>query len=89
LALPVTAEEIRSWGVSTSVENAGRCLGLSRTQTYEALKRKDPPFPIIKVGRRIVVPTAPLLRLLGIDVDAADDNNHDTSPARLRLRTVP
>jgi hypothetical protein len=78
----VTAEEIRSWGVSTTVENAGRCLGLSRTQTYEALKRDDPPFPIIKVGRRIVVPVAPLLRLLGI-TDAADDDRSE--PPALRV----
>jgi hypothetical protein len=66
----VTAEEIKNWGVSTTVENAGRCYGLSRTQAYEAVKRGD--IETFSIGRRIVVPTAPLRRKLGIDVDVAD-----------------
>ena len=45
--------------------HAGRALGLSRNPTYEAVKRNE--IPNMKIGGRIVVPTAPLRRMLGID----------------------
>jgi hypothetical protein len=49
-----------------SVEDAGvTILGLSRNAAYEAAKRGD--FHTIKFGRRILVPTAPLKRQLGIE----------------------
>jgi hypothetical protein len=63
-----SAEAVRALGVRTTVENAGSILGLSRTQAYEAVKRGDFPVTVVKVGRRIVVPTAPILALLGLDV---------------------
>jgi hypothetical protein len=74
-------DEVRALGVRTDVETAGSILGLSRTQAYEAIKRDRFPVPVIRIGRRIVVPTRPLLRLLGID-DA--DETHDIPPAQLR-----
>ena len=60
-------EDVRALGVRTDVPTAGAVLGLSRTQSYEALKRGDFPVSVIKVGRRLVVPVAPILRLLGLD----------------------
>jgi hypothetical protein len=60
-------EAVRALGVRTDVGTAGSILGLSRTQSYEALKAGNFPISVIRVGRRIVVPTAPLLRLLGLD----------------------
>jgi hypothetical protein len=62
-----TPEAVLALGVRTDVATAGSVLGLSRTQAYEALKRGDFPVAVIKVGRRIVVPTAPLFALLGLD----------------------
>lgn len=44
---------------------AGRALGLSRSSAYLAAKRGD--IPTIRIGGRVVVPTAPLRRLLGLD----------------------
>jgi excisionase family DNA binding protein len=38
-------------------------LKLSRTAVYEAIRRKE--LPALRFGRRIVVPRAALLRLLG------------------------
>lgn len=64
-----TPEAIKALGVSTDLETAGSVLRLSRTQAYEAHKRGDFPVTTIRVGRRIVVPTAPLLALLGLDGD--------------------
>lgn len=43
----------------------GQLLGLGRAATYEAARRGD--IPIIRFGRRIIVPTAALRRLLGVD----------------------
>ncbi|WP_410558577.1 helix-turn-helix domain-containing protein [Actinomadura fulvescens] len=47
-----------------SVPEAGRLLGLSRPSAYEAAKRGD--IPTLRVGRRLLVPTAPLLDMLGL-----------------------
>jgi excisionase family DNA binding protein len=41
---------------------AGERLGLSRNGTYDAAKRGD--IPIIRIGKRILVPKAALERLL-------------------------
>ena len=43
----------------------GRLLGLSKASTYEAARRGE--IPVIRVGRRLLVPTAALRRLLEID----------------------
>jgi hypothetical protein len=50
---------------TTSVEKAGRVLGLSRNVAYEAAARGD--FASIRMGRRILLLTAPLRRQLGIE----------------------
>lgn len=67
-----TAEKIRALGVRTDVPTAGDILGgLSKTQAYELAKAGKFPVPTIPVGRRIFVPVAPILRLLGLDADDA------------------
>ncbi len=50
-----------------SVPDAGRMLGLSRNLAYKAAADGSFPVTVIRVGKRLVVPRAPLLRLLGID----------------------
>ena len=47
----------------------GQLLGLGRAATYDAARRVD--IPTIRFGRRIVVPTAALRRLLGVDAPAS------------------
>lgn len=47
-----------------SVEVAGRYVGLGRDSAYKAANRGD--LPTIRIGRRMVVPTAALLKLVGI-----------------------
>jgi len=46
-----------------SVEAAGTVLGLGRSASYEAVRRGD--IPAIKIGRRLLVPTAHLRALIG------------------------
>jgi predicted DNA-binding transcriptional regulator AlpA len=46
-----------------------KVLGICVATAYTAAKRGD--FPTIQIGSRIVVPTAPLRRMLGLDTEAA------------------
>jgi len=50
-----------------SVEHAGRLLGLGRSAAYEAVRRSE--LPVLKFGRRMVVPTARVLAMLGLERD--------------------
>lgn len=50
---------------TVTVERAATILGISRGSAYEAARRGD--IPTIRLGRRLVVPTAALRRLLAID----------------------
>ena len=66
-----TREQVTALGVRTDVETAGSIFGLSRTQAYEAVKAHRFPVPTFRIGRRFVVPVAPILALLGIDAPTA------------------
>lgn len=50
-----------------SVEEAGRILGVSRRSAYRAAENGE--LPTLRLGRRLLVPTARLLALLGIPSD--------------------
>ncbi|MFJ1708351.1 helix-turn-helix domain-containing protein [Kitasatospora sp. NPDC088346] len=54
-----------------TVPEAGRLFGLQKAASYNAARRGD--IPTISVGRRLLVPTAKLRALLGIDVVAPTD----------------
>jgi len=63
-----TEADVRSLGVRTDLETAcAAVLGIGRTKSYELARLGELPFPVLRVGSRIVVPVAPLLRLLGLD----------------------
>lgn len=47
-----------------NVEQAGELLGVSRRTAYRAASTGE--LPTLKLGRRILVPTARLLELLGL-----------------------
>ncbi|HEY7064277.1 MAG TPA: helix-turn-helix domain-containing protein [Chloroflexota bacterium] len=46
-----------------SVQEAARLLGIGRTSAYLAVRRGD--LPVLRIGRRYVVPRVALERLLG------------------------
>jgi excisionase family DNA binding protein len=60
LALPVSVD---LW------PTAGRAHGISRSHTYELARRGELPFPILRVGKRLRVTRADLLRSLGVQVE--------------------
>lgn len=48
-----------------TIEETAVCLGIGRTAAYEAARRGD--IPTLRLGRRLLVPTAGLRRLLQLD----------------------
>lgn len=50
---------------------AGQAWGLSRSQTYELAKRDALPFRVVRLGQRLRVTRADLLRSLGEHPDSA------------------
>lgn len=63
----------RDQPATMTVEQAGRLLGISRRSAYRAVA--DGHIPTIRLGRRILVPTARLHRMLGLthSHDSASD----------------
>jgi excisionase family DNA binding protein len=55
--------------LTMTVEEAGRLLGIGRGLAYEAARKGD--IPTIRLGRRLLVPRARLLELLGEPVEPA------------------
>ena len=49
-----------------SVDEAARLLGLGRSSMYELVNRGE--LPVVRVGRRILIPTASLAAFLGTDL---------------------
>jgi excisionase family DNA binding protein len=47
---------------TTTIIDAAKRLGIGRNQAYEAAHRGE--IPVIKIGKRLLVPTAALDRLL-------------------------
>ena len=50
-----------------TLPEAAELLGIGRTSSYAAVSKGEFPVPVIKIGGRYVVPTKPLLDLLGLD----------------------
>lgn len=73
----MSREELIDLPPLISVERACRVLGLSRGFGYNLLREGKFPVPAHRVGRLYKVPTAPLLRYLGVE----RDHNPHTPPA--------
>lgn len=62
-------EAVAALGVRTDMETSNEILGISRTWGYTLAREGKYPVPVLKLGRKYVVPVAGLLKALGI----ADD----------------
>src|SRR5215216_3368595 len=63
--------EIRHAPETCSVETAAVRLGIGRSLAYQMAREGRFPVPIIRAGRKIVVPTRSLDRALGIECPPA------------------
>jgi len=73
-AEPLTIDDLRRRPTVTIREYAA-FIGVSPDCAYEAASRGE--LRVLRVGRRILVPTAALLRQLGADVEPDDGRGHE------------
>ena len=64
-----------------TVEQTGEFLGISRAAAYEGVRSGE--IPSVRIGRRIVVPTAAIRRLLQLDPAPPPDDPPQESSQRL------
>jgi excisionase family DNA binding protein len=62
----MTRAELFALPVTVSVGTAARALGLGRSTAYELVRCGEFPCPVLWIGGSYRVPTAGLLRVLGI-----------------------
>ena len=79
-----TPDAIKALGVRTTVPIAGEIIaGLCKDESYRMVARGEFPVPVIKVGKnKLVVPVAPILRLL--DIGSQDENMAGLPPPATR-----
>jgi len=66
----MSREELLALPAVVNLVTAARALDIGRTRAFELARRGDFPVPVLRVGVTYRVPTAPLLKLLGL---AAND----------------
>lgn len=67
-----TPEDVRRLGVTTDLPTAYRIVFAGgRNSAWAAYHRGDLPFRTLRVGRKVRVPVADLLRLLGLEATTA------------------
>lgn len=64
--MPMTTEEVRLLPTVIDVPTAARALGLGRSTAYELVRLGEWPTPVLRLGRLIRIPSAPLAELLGL-----------------------
>jgi excisionase family DNA binding protein len=64
----MTLAELLAMPVMVDIGTAARALGLGRSTGYELARRGEFPCRVLHVGSSYRVPTAELLRVLGIDL---------------------
>ncbi|GAA1575774.1 hypothetical protein GCM10009827_117080 [Dactylosporangium maewongense] len=65
-----TIDAVRKLPATVDIETAGAVLGIGRSKSYELAKAGQFPVRVLRIGRRYLVPTNLLLKLLGVDDDA-------------------
>lgn len=70
MARQMSRGELLELPVSVDVPTAGRALGIGRDASYDLVRRGEFPCRVVRAGRRVVVPRAELLRVLGLSEDS-------------------
>jgi predicted DNA-binding transcriptional regulator AlpA len=74
----LTRAELLAFPVTVDVTTAARALGLGRSTAYELARRDEFPCRVLRIGSSYRVPTADLLRVLGIEPAMSQ---HQPSPS--------
>jgi predicted DNA-binding transcriptional regulator AlpA len=64
---PSTREELLGLPAVVDLTTAAGVLGIGRTCAYELVRTGTWPTPVLRIGRLIRIPTAPLLELVGLE----------------------
>jgi predicted DNA-binding transcriptional regulator AlpA len=67
----MTRQELQDLPALLDVAEAGRVLGIGRSLAYELVRAGEWPTKVLRVGRLIKIPSAPLVRLIEANEDAA------------------
>jgi len=85
----LSVAELRGLPPTGDVETAALILGCGRTLAYELARRDEFPCRVLRLGRRYVVPTADLLRAVGLEPAVDDElDTTATSPPETGLRSA-
>jgi predicted DNA-binding transcriptional regulator AlpA len=68
----VNEDELGRLPVVVDLVTAGTVLGIGRTTAYEMVRTGRWPTPVLRLGNRIGVPTAPLRELLSLSTTTAE-----------------
>ena len=60
----MTRDELHALPPVLNVPTAAKVLGIGRSLGYELVRTGRWPTPVVRVGKLIKIPSAPLLRLL-------------------------
>jgi predicted DNA-binding transcriptional regulator AlpA len=63
----MTREQLSQLPTVLDVPTAAAILGVGRTAAYDLIRTNRWPTPVLHVGKLIRIPTAPLLRLVGLE----------------------
>jgi predicted DNA-binding transcriptional regulator AlpA len=77
----LTLAEAAALPPTLSLTEAALLLGIGRTSAYQMAAAGTFPVPVLRLGRSIRVPTAPLLHLLGLSVPGPESGPDDGEPS--------
>jgi excisionase family DNA binding protein len=63
----MTRAELLALPAVVDITTAARALGLGRSTAYELARRDELPCRVLRIGSSYRIPTADLLRILGIE----------------------
>jgi hypothetical protein len=72
MSATLAADEIRRLPPVLTVVQAAALLGIGRSNAYHAVKTDSWPTRVVRVGKCIRIPTAEVLRLLGIETSGEE-----------------
>jgi hypothetical protein len=85
----MSVEELRALPATVNLTTAARALGCGRSLAYELARRDQFPCRVLRLGTRYLVPTADLLRTLGLPTDSADHADRPDSATASDAGTYP
>jgi hypothetical protein len=67
----LSRSELLALPAAIDLVTAGRALGMGRTLAHDLARRGEFPVRVLRMGNRYRVPTAEVLRVLGVETSSA------------------